>query len=153
VWRGLKHKLTLHCASPRQLQGKSWDAMEEFCSQVAEDMDNESKRSSEVVSTSTEHKGESEVSAQSGGPSVVTTVLIVTGVLLVCAICGGLILAKVVKRRRNRAKTPIKCDVDDPRPSHISVNSYAEIGAGSSQITDQFYADVGKRPPYITGHP
>jgi hypothetical protein len=150
VWRGLKHKLTLHCASPRQLQGKSWGAMEKFCSEDAEDMNNESKRRSEDVSTSAEHKGESEVSAQKGGPSVVTTILIVTCVFLVCAIGGGLILAKVVKRLRNRAKTPENCDVDDPRRSHISLHSYAEIGAGSSQITDQYYADVGIRPSYIT---
>jgi len=38
VWRGLKHKLTLHCASPRQLQGKSWDVIDIFCSLVAEHM-------------------------------------------------------------------------------------------------------------------
>jgi len=40
VWQGLKHKLTLHCASPRQLQGKSWDFMEVFCSQASEDKPN-----------------------------------------------------------------------------------------------------------------
>ena len=31
VWRGLKHKLTLHCASPRQLQGKSSEVIDVFC--------------------------------------------------------------------------------------------------------------------------
>ena len=36
AWRGLKHKLTLHCASPRQLQGKSWDVIEVFCSKVGD---------------------------------------------------------------------------------------------------------------------
>ena len=66
VWRGLKRKLTLHCASPRQLQGKSWDVVEEFCSLTAEEKPN---------------KGE--------GSSVLTTTLIVTGVLLVCAVGGG----------------------------------------------------------------
>ena len=75
VWRRLKHKLTSHCASPRVLQGKSWDVREVFCCLV-------------------------------GGLSVLTTTLSVTGVPLVCAIRGGLILAKVVKRRRNRPKTP-----------------------------------------------
>jgi hypothetical protein len=119
VWRGLKHKLTLHCASPRLLQGKSWDEMEEFCYQV-------------------------------GGPSVVTTILIVTGVLLFCAIGGGLILATVVKGRKNKSKTPEYCDVYSPRASHISLHSYAEAGAGPSLVTDESYADVGKRPSYIT---
>ena len=119
VWRGLKHKLTLHCASPILLQGKSWDLIEEFCSLV-------------------------------GGSSIVTTTLIVTCVLLVCAIGGGLILAKVLKRRRNKQKTPEYCDVYAPRVSHISVHSYAEVGAGSSNVTVQFYADVGERPSYVT---
>jgi len=84
-----------------------------------------------------------------GGPSVVTTTLIVIGVLLLCAVGGGLILAKVVKRRRNRPKSPEYCDVYPPRETRISLHLYAEIGAGSSQITDQSYADVGKRPSYI----
>ena len=53
-------------------------------------------------------------SALVGDPSVVTTTLIVTGVLLVCAIGGGLILAKVVNRLRKRPKTLEYCDVCAP---------------------------------------
>ena len=67
-------------------------------------MNNESKARSQIVSTSTEHEGESEESTQSGGIFVVTTTLIVIGVLLVCAIGGSLILVKVVKRLRKRPK-------------------------------------------------
>jgi hypothetical protein len=77
VWRELKHKLTLHCASPRELKGKSWDVLEGFCFLVAEDMN--------------------------GGPSGITTTIIVTGVVLVCAVGGGLVLAKVLKRLRKNA--------------------------------------------------
>jgi hypothetical protein len=84
VWRGLKHKLTLQCASPRQLEGKSWNVMEGFCSHIADDKPN---------------------------PSVLTTAFIVTGILLVCTIGGGLIFVNVVKRRRKRPKTPKYCDV------------------------------------------
>jgi Leucine-rich repeat (LRR) protein len=119
VWRGLKHNLTLHCASPRQLHGKSWDAIEEVCSVV-------------------------------GGPSVVTTTLIVIGVLLVCAVGGGITLAKMVKRRRNKPKTPEYCDVYAPRASHISLHSYEEVGVGPSLDTVESYADAGTRPSYIT---
>ena len=111
VWRGLKHKLTLHCASPRELQGKTWDVIEVFCSPV-------------------------------GGPSAVTTTLIVTGVLLIFAIGGGLILAIVVKGRRIKRKTPEYCDVLPPSASHISVHSYAEVGAGSSHVTVKSYSGV-----------
>jgi hypothetical protein len=127
VWRGLKHKLTLHCASPRQLEGKSWDLIEGFCSLFVEDKPN-----------------------SGGGSSVLTTTLIVTGVLLICAIGGGLILIKVLKRRRNNQKTPEYCDVYAPSASHITVHSYVEVVAGYSHVTDPSYADVGKRPSYIT---
>jgi hypothetical protein len=152
VWRGLRHKLTLHCASPRPLQGKSWDVMEEFCSHVPEDMNKKSNTSSELVSPRTGCKEESGVNTENGCPSVVTTTLIVTGDLLVCAIGGGLILAMVVKRRRNRPTTPEYCDIYAPRASHISVHSYAEVGAGSSYVKVQNYADVGIRPSYISVH-
>ena len=134
VWRGLKHKLTLHCASPRVLQGKSWDVMEEFCSQVVKEMNKKSNISSEPVSPRTGGKEESGVNTENEGPSKVTTILIVTGVLLVCAIGGGLILAKVVKRR-NREETPEYCDVYAPRASYVSVHSYAEIVQRPSHVT------------------
>ena len=120
VWRGLKHKLTLHCASPRQLQGKSWDVMEEFCCEVTvdmncisntsseftEDMNYKSDTSSETVRSRTVYKEEKEVGAKAGGLSVITTSLIVTGVLLVCAFGGGIILETVKKRRRKKSKMP-----------------------------------------------
>jgi hypothetical protein len=72
----------------------------------------------------------------------------VIGVLLICAIVGGLILARVLKGRRNKPKTLDYCDVYAPTASHISLYSYAEVGAGPSQVTFQSYADVGRRPPY-----
>ena len=146
VWRELKHKLTLHCASPRQMQGKSWDWIEEFCSQIPEDMKKISNTSSEAFSPGTGRKEESGVNTKNGGPSVVTTTLIVSGVLLVCAVGVGLILAKVVKSQ----KTPEYCNVYAPRASHISLHSYEEIVLGPTHVTDQSYADAGKRPSYIS---
>jgi len=106
VWRGLKNKLTLHCASPTQLRGKLWDEMEILCS-------------------------------LEGGPSLVTTNFIVTDVLLVCAIGGGIILVTLVKRRRNKPKTLEYCDVYAPRASYISMHSYAEVGARPSYVSVQ----------------
>jgi hypothetical protein len=93
VWRGLKHKLTLHYASPRQFQGTSWDMMDVFCS---EDMNYKSNTSSEPVIQRIRRKDESDISDNVGGPSVGMTALIVTGVLLVCAVVGGIILVKLV---------------------------------------------------------
>ena len=80
VWRGFKQKMTLLCASPRELQGNSWDIIDGFCSKV--------------------------VNTKNGGHSIITTTLIVTGVVLVCAVGGGLILTKVVKRLRKGKKRP-----------------------------------------------
>ena len=152
VWRGLKHKVTLQCASPRGLQGMLWDVMEEFCSQAAVDMNYTSSRSSEAVSPSTEHKNESEASAKDGGPSIVTTTLIVTGVVLVCAIGSGIVLVRVVKGRRNRPKTPDYCDVYPPSESHVSLHSYAEVGAVSSYVSSKSYTDVDSDSRNATGY-
>jgi hypothetical protein len=113
---------------------------------MPEDMKKISNTSSEAFSPGTGRKEESGVNTKNGGPSVVTTTLIVTGVLLVCAVGGGLILAKVVKSQ----KTPEYCDVYAPRASHISLHSYEEIVLGPTHVTDQSYADAGKRPSYIS---
>ena len=143
VWRGLKHKLTLHCASPRQLQGKSWDVIEEVCSQVPGDMNNENKIRSVVVSTCTGPMEECRVNTKNGGRSVVTTTLILTGVLLVGAVGCRFILAKVVKRLKRTQKTPEYCDIYSDGiillSSFVCSSSYIAI-----ICTVQTYADVGK---------
>ena len=126
VWRELKHKLTLRCASPRELQGKSWDVLDGFCLHV--------------------------VNTKNGGPSIITTALIVSGVVLVCAVGGGLILTKVVKRRQKRQKTPEYCDVYAPRASHVSDHLYEEVVLGPKNDADETYAVVGRRLSYISVH-
>ena len=143
VWRELKDKLTLHCASPRQLEGKSWDVIEVFCSKRDEDMNYKSNTSFEAVSLITEHEEEGEVSNKAGSPSEITTALIVIGVLLVCALGGILILVNVVKRLRNKPKTPEYWDVYGHRASYVSVQSYAEVGSLPSHVSVQSYAEVG----------
>jgi hypothetical protein len=131
VWRELKDKLTLHCASPRELEGKSWDVIEVFCSKRAEDMNYK-------------------VSTKGGRPSVITTALIVIGVLLGCALGGGLILAKIVKRLRNRTKTPEYWDVYAPRATYVSVLSYADVGSRPSYDSVESYTDVGSGPSHVS---
>ena len=124
VWRELKHKQTLHCATPTQLQGKPWDVLEGFCSKI--------------------------VNTKNGGSSVIMIPLIVTGVVLVCVVGGGLILTKVVKRRQKREKTPEYCDVYPLRSSYVSDRLYEEVGSGPTHDTVETYADVGNRPSYIS---
>jgi Leucine-rich repeat (LRR) protein len=124
VWRQLKHKHTLHCASPRELQGESWNVIEGFCSEV--------------------------LNNKKGGHSVITTTLIVSGVVLVCAIGGGLILTKEVKRRRKRPKSLENRVVYLPSASYVSDHSYKEVDSGPTHDRLENYADVGKRPSFIS---
>ena len=150
VYRGLKHKLALRCASPRELQGKSWDVLDVFCSLDAEGMNNKSNTSDKVVNPRKERNEESGVNTKFGGPSVIYTTLIVTGVVLICAVGGGIILTKLVKRLRKRRKTPEYCDVYAPGASHVSDHLYEKVGSGPTHDTVETYADVGNRPSYIS---
>jgi hypothetical protein len=119
VWREMKHKLTFQCASPRELEGKSWDEMEVFCSPVAGDNP-----------------------TNVGGLSVLTTALIVTGVLMVCAIVGGLMLVKVLKKRRNIPNNSEYDKVYDPGPSQFSDHLYDDGDSGKFSNSVHSYTDV-----------
>jgi hypothetical protein len=134
------------------LEGKSWDVIEVFCSKSAEDMNYKSNTSSESVSPMTEHKEEGEVSNKGGGPSVITTALIVIGVLSVCALGGILILANIVKTLRNRPKTPEYWDVYAPRTTYVSVQSYADVGSRPSYLSVESYAEVCSGPSHVSVH-
>jgi len=76
----------------------------------------------------------------------------VTGVLLVCAFGGGIILAGVMRRRRKRPRISEYCDDYAPKATHISVQSYAEVGSGPSYVTVQSYADVRSDSSNATGY-
>jgi hypothetical protein len=129
-----------------------WDGIEKFCPHIIEDMNKKLNTNSEAVSLSTEYKDDSEVSTQSGGTSGVTITLIVVGVLLVCAVGGGVIWVRVVKGRRDRPKTPEYCDVYAPRVSYASIHSYAEIGVVQSYVSVQSETDVDTDSRNATGY-
>ena len=154
VWRGLKHKLKLHCASPRELQGKSWEVMDVFCAPGFVDMNYKSNTSSEVVGPSrpTGYKEKSDVNAKVGGPSVVTTTLTVTGVLMFCAFGGGITLAKVFRRRGRRPRMSEYCDVNAPTATYVTVQSYADVGSRPSYITGPSYTHVRSDSSNATGY-
>jgi flagellar basal body-associated protein FliL len=90
--------------------------IEEFCPQVVEDMNKKFNTNSEAVSLNTENKDESAVGTQSRGSSLVTITLIVVGVVLICAVGGGVIWVSVVKGRRDRPKTPEYSEI------YVSIN-------------------------------
>jgi hypothetical protein len=85
-----------------------------------------------------------------GGLPVLASTLILSGVLVICAIGWGLFLAKVLKCRKNRPNTTEYSDVYPPRASHVSLHLYEEVAARPSHVIDQTYADVGKRPSYLS---
>jgi hypothetical protein len=139
--------------------------MKVFCPKREEDTNYKSNTSSEAVSPITEHEELGEVCTKGGRPSVVTTALIVIGVLLGCALGGGLILVMVVKRLRNKTKTPEYWDVYGHRasyvsiqsypdigsePSHVSVQSYEDVGSEQANVSVQSYANVGSEPSYVS---
>ena len=49
-------------------------------------------------------------------------------------------------------KTPEYCDVYAPSASYVSDHLYEEVGSGPTHDTVETYADVGKRPSYISVH-
>jgi hypothetical protein len=83
---------------------------------------------------------------------VLTTTIIVTGVLSLCAFGGVLILVMLLKGLRKRPKTFEYCDVYAPSATYISVQSYAEVSSGASYVSVQSYADVGSESRYATGY-
>jgi hypothetical protein len=124
--------------------------MDVFCPAV--DMNYTYNTSPGTLSPGTERNKESDVSTQSGSPSVLTTALIVFGVLLVCAVGGGLFLAKVLRKRTNIPDPPEYCDVYPPRSSYDSVHSYAYVDSRRSSIPIYSYIDVRPDSNNATGY-
>jgi hypothetical protein len=87
-----------------------------------------------------------------GGHSVLTTALIVTGVLLVGAIVGGLIVAKMLKKRRNIQNSSEYDDVYVPRASYVSAHSYAYVDSRLTSNSVHSYADVRPDSNNTTGY-
>jgi hypothetical protein len=126
VWRGLKHKLTLYCASPEQLQGKSWDVIEEFCCLVG------------------------------GHSVVTTTLIVTGVLLVCAILGGIILMQVVKRRRNKQKKPeyddvypprasyvsiPSYAEVGEG-PSDVSVQSYTDVDSDSRNATGYSYVAV-----------
>ena len=115
AWRELRHKLTVNCAPSEDRKGRTWDVIEEdlcpngYTLPEHSDTDYPNMKTSVMNSSSTaESEGAEEVpdsdnwttnslliNDRNGSSSLMTTILIVIGVLSGCIlIAGGIILAK-----------------------------------------------------------
>jgi len=113
AWRELRHKLTVKCASPEYRRGRTWDVMEEdLCHGNIPDTN-----STTANNATADYR-------QNGSPSLMTTILIVIGVLSGCVlIAGGIILVVLVKKLRDSSNSIQNSNVYNPETSYLQVPS------------------------------
>ena len=83
AWRELRHKLTLNCSSPEDRTGCTWDVIGDLCTDRIRSMEPTARdklnMSSDVMTNITTDTG----------PALVSTLIVVNGVLVACTIVGG----------------------------------------------------------------
>jgi hypothetical protein len=105
AWWELGNKMTLNCASPEERKGSTWKVIEALCPDNIPD-----------TNSVTADYG------QGGTSSLMTIILIVTGVLSGCVlIAGGIILVVLVKRLRDRSNDVQNGNVYTPGTSYLPV--------------------------------
>jgi hypothetical protein len=135
AWWELRHKLTVNCASPEDRRGRTWDVIEEdLCHNRREfaklsNTDNPNLKTSVMIRSSTaepeiaDEFPESDdtttstlfINERNGTSSLMTTILIVIGVLSGCVlVAGGIILAVVLKELRDSSNAPQNTNVYTP---------------------------------------
>jgi hypothetical protein len=136
AWWELRHKLTVNCSSPEDRRGLTWDVLEkDLC------RGNISDTNSKIVTVNN-------VTAdyrQGGSASLMTTILIVTGVLSACIlIAGGIILVVLVKKLRESPNAPQNSNVYDPGTSYLQVptESVTDLNSECDYATERIYETV-----------
>jgi hypothetical protein len=144
AWRVLHDKLTVFCASPRHLEGRTWDVIDILCPEMntdgeLRDVNHKAKTSTTAHSLTTETAGLEQKENNGIYTSVALTLLIVNGVILVCALLGaGIILARYVKKMKKSSEGTEYSLVYVP-PSRMGLST------GTS-------SDVNSHIVYETGH-
>jgi hypothetical protein len=113
AWWELRHKLTVNCACPEDRKGRTWDVMEEdLCHGNISDTN---------ITTVTANNAIADY-RQNGSPTLMTTILIVIGVLSGCVlIAGGIVLVVLVKKLRNGTNNIQNSNVYTPGTSYLQV--------------------------------
>jgi hypothetical protein len=135
-WRELRHRLTLECASPADRKGSTWDVLEgTLCLGNVLDITNPTVTANIVTA---DHK-------PSGSPSLMTTILIVVGILSSCVlIAGGIVLVVLVKKLRDSANAPQNNNIRAPGTSYLKVptESLKHMNPKSDHATENIYETV-----------
>jgi hypothetical protein len=113
AWWGLRHKMTLNCASPEDRRGRTWDVIEEdLCYGDIPDTN----------STTVIGKNDTADYRQGGSPSLMTAILIVIGVVSGCILIAGcIVLVVLVKKLRDSSNVTQNTNVYTPGVSYRQV--------------------------------
>jgi hypothetical protein len=149
AWRELHDKLTLFCASPRHLVGKTWDVIEILCPETNTDgelcdIDHKAKKSATAHSLTTETAGLEQNEGNDMYISLARTLLIVNGVILVCALLGaGFILVRHVKKLKTLSGGSEYSHVHVPPPQMgLSNDTSLESSSHSGYATGHVYETI-----------
>jgi Leucine-rich repeat (LRR) protein len=111
AWQVLHDKLALFCAFPRHLNGKTWEVIEILCPDMNtyvefyDDVNQNAKTSATAHSLTTESAGLEQNENNGIYTSLAMTLLIINGVILVCALVGGgFILVRYVKELKKSSE-------------------------------------------------
>jgi Leucine-rich repeat (LRR) protein len=138
AWWELKHKLTLYCASPEHVRGSTWDVIGTLCPDGSTPLE---PRDSDRHNVSSD--GTPNVTTDSR-PAFITALLIVNGLLLVCAIVGAVfVLMQTLKKMRKRSEVSEHSEVCVPLSETVSpVRESSTFSLQSTYATGHVYEKV-----------
>jgi hypothetical protein len=165
AWRELRHKLTVKCASPEDRRGRTWDVMEEdlcpnghiFAKLSGTDNTNLktsfTNRCSTAETDGTAKYPENDnpttnnvfINDRNGTSSLMSTILIVIGVLSGCVlIAGGIILVVLVKKLRDSSNAFQNSNIYTPGASypHVPSESLTDLNSECDYATEHIYETV-----------
>jgi hypothetical protein len=150
AWRELHNKLTLFCASPRRLEGKTWGVIEILCPEMNPEggFCAHNNKTNETSATchclSTESSGKEQKENIGIYISVAKTLVIINGVILVCSLGGGVfILVRYVKKPTKSSEVSEKSLVHvHPAPTCSSVRMPSNSNPNSGDVTGHVYETI-----------
>jgi hypothetical protein len=124
AWWELRDKLTLKCASPEDRKGLTWDVIADLCH----------GNIPHTNSTTVTANNATADDRQGGSPSLMTTILIVIGVLSSCVlIAGAIILVVFIKKLRDSSNDVQNSNVCTPGTSYCQVPSQSLTDLSSNR--------------------
>jgi hypothetical protein len=102
AWRELGNNRTVICASPEDRRGRTWDVIEEdSCHDRFNSVEPTAKDNQNVLSDA-----KANITTDTG-PPLVSTLIVVNGVLVVCTfVGGGFIAVQILKKLRKGSELP-----------------------------------------------